>query len=75
VTATRPNTLSIPIQALTVRKKGDLEPPKEGAQAANDAPVDKSKNEEIQGIFVVKDGRANFAKWRPASPAPPISKS
>src|SRR5258707_7036640 len=34
VTATRRNTLSIPIQALTVRKKGDLEAPKQGVQAS-----------------------------------------
>jgi HlyD family secretion protein len=62
VTATRPNTLSIPIQALTVRKKGDLDPPKEGTKADAEAPVDKSKSEEIQGVFVVKDGRAQFQK-------------
>jgi HlyD family secretion protein len=62
VTATRAKTLSIPIQALTVRKKGDLEAPKEGVLASSDAPVDKSLNEEIQGVFVVKDGRAEFRK-------------
>jgi HlyD family secretion protein len=62
VTATRPNTLSIPIQALTVRKKGDLEAVKDGVVAAADAPVDRSKNEEIQGVFIVKDGHAEFHK-------------
>src|SRR5438045_3420826 len=45
-TATRRNTLSIPIQALTVRKKGDLEDPKSGVLAASEAPNDKSLKEE-----------------------------
>ena len=63
VTATRRNALSIPIQALTVRKKVDLEaPPKDGVMAANVAPNDKSGNEEIQGVFVVNNGRAEFRK-------------
>jgi len=62
VTAVRPNTLSIPIQALTVRKKGDLDAPKDGVVAASDAPPDKSRNEEIQGVFVIKNGVAEFHK-------------
>ncbi len=62
VTATRRNVLSIPIQALTVRKKGDLEPPKDGVLASTEAPVDRSKDEEIQGVFVVNNGHAEFHK-------------
>jgi HlyD family secretion protein len=62
VTATRAKTLSIPIQALTVRKKGDLEAPKDGVLASSESPVDKSLSEEIQGVFIVKDGRAEFRK-------------
>jgi HlyD family secretion protein len=62
VTATRAKTLSIPIQALTVRKKGDLEPPKDGVLASSESPVDKSLSEEVQGVFIVKDGRAEFRK-------------
>ena len=64
VTATRPATLSIPIQALTVRKKMDLEPPpKDGVQASTETPAQmKAANEEIQGVFVVKDGHAEFRK-------------
>jgi HlyD family secretion protein len=54
--------LSIPIQALTVRKKGDLEPPKEGVLASTESPVDKTKDEEIQGVFVVSNGHAEFRK-------------
>ncbi|HVP00559.1 MAG TPA: efflux RND transporter periplasmic adaptor subunit [Bryobacteraceae bacterium] len=61
-TATRRNVLTIPIQALTMRTKGDLEPPKTGVQAATVAPNDKSLKEEIQGVFVVKNGHAEFHK-------------
>jgi HlyD family secretion protein len=62
VTATRPHTLSIPIQALTVRKKGDLEVPQDGVMASSESPADKSRNEELQGVFVVKEGKAEFRK-------------
>ncbi len=62
LTATRKNVLSIPIQALTVRKRMDLDPPKDGVVAASTAPSDKSKNEEIQGVFVIAAGRAQFRK-------------
>ncbi len=58
-TATRHDVLMIPIQALTVRKKGDLEAPKQGVQAA-ERTNDRSKNEELQGVFVVVNDRAEF---------------
>ncbi len=66
-TATRQNVLTIPIQALTVRQKGDLEPqPKggKGVQAASkpDPAAEKAKKEEIQGVFVVKGEKAEFRK-------------
>jgi HlyD family secretion protein len=61
-TATRHDVLTIPIQALTVRTKGDLEKPKQGVQAASVAPNDKSLKEEEQGVFVVKNGHADFHK-------------
>lgn len=65
VTATRQRALSIPIQALTVRQKGDLEaPPANGVNAA--APVDpakeKARKEEQQGVFVISSGKAVFKK-------------
>jgi len=65
VTATRQRALSIPIQALTVRQKGDLEPePPKGVSAA--APVDpakeKARKEELQGVFVIAEGKAVFKK-------------
>jgi HlyD family secretion protein len=62
VTATRRNVLSIPMQALTVRKRGDLDPPKEGVQASTDRVSEKARNEEIQGVFVIRDGLAQFQK-------------
>ena len=63
VTATRRNVLSIPIQALTVRKRGDLEPPKDGVNASTETPAQRTKNnEEIQGVFVINNGRAEFHK-------------
>jgi HlyD family secretion protein len=67
-TATRKNVLSIPIQALTVRQKGDLEPEekngKQKALAASrpDPAVEKAKKEEIQGAFVVAGEKAEYRK-------------
>jgi HlyD family secretion protein len=71
-TATRQNVLTIPIQARTVRQKGDLEPKKtaggvssgSGAQAAAkpDPAAEKARKEEIQGVFVVSGGKAVFRK-------------
>ena len=65
VTATRSGALAIPIQALTVRTKGDLEAPADGkadAQEALDPLQEKANKEELQGVFVVKDGKAEFHK-------------
>ena len=67
-TATRQNVLTIPIQALTVRQKGDLEVKPAGsgtgAQAATktDPAAEKAKKEEIQGVFVIEGGKAVFRK-------------
>ena len=66
-TATRQNVLTIPIQALTVRQKGDLEPKStsgSGAQAAAklDPAAEKARKEEVQGVFVVTNGQAVFHK-------------
>lgn len=67
ITATRQKALTIPIQALTVRQKGDLEPqPKDGAKPAANAVLDpvaeKAKKEELQGVFVTREGKAVFQK-------------
>jgi HlyD family secretion protein len=67
-TATRQNVLTIPIQALTVRQKGDLEVKPVGksgaAQAAEktDPAAEKAKKEELTGVFVVENGKAAFRK-------------
>jgi HlyD family secretion protein len=66
-TAVRPNALTIPIQALTVRQKGDLEP--QPAPGASTQPVvkltpaqEKARKEEVQGVFVVENNKAVFHK-------------
>jgi HlyD family secretion protein len=67
-TATRQNVLTIPIQALTVRQKGDLEPEKKGAKkgvqaaAIPDPAAEKARKEEIQGVFVIQGEKAVFRK-------------
>jgi HlyD family secretion protein len=64
-TATRKTALTIPIQALTVRQKGDLEPEKKGGvQAASkpDPAAEKARKEEIQGVWVIAGGKAEFRK-------------
>jgi len=63
VTATHQRVLTIPIQALTVRQRGDLEPKKTNAvQAASyvDPVAEKAKKEELQGVFVIRGGKAEF---------------
>jgi HlyD family secretion protein len=60
VTATRPHTVAIPIQALTIRQKGQLETPKPGQMPSSDPAAQKAAKEELQGVFVVKDGKAVF---------------
>jgi len=67
-TATRQNAVTIPIQALTIRTRRELEEPKKGstskAQAAEKQPEsakEKEKaKEEVQGVFAVKGDKAVF---------------
>ncbi len=62
-TATRSNALSVPIQALTVRSRADLQRKDagKGSVEAASAPVDASKQkEEIQGVFVIRNKKAEF---------------
>ena len=79
-TATRQNALTIPIQALTVRQKGDLEPkPPAPAARAGRHQARSGRGKGPQGGIAGRlrgDQRArpSSAKWRPASPAPPTSK-
>lgn len=64
ITATRKNVVTIPIQALTVRQKGDLEAQpdddKKKASEAIDPIAEKEKKQELQGVFVVENGKAIF---------------
>jgi HlyD family secretion protein len=66
-TATRKNAIAIPIQALTVRTEGELDREKNAktkgkALAAAPAPTgqDAASKKEIQGVFLVRDGKALF---------------
>ncbi len=66
-TATRQNAVTIPIQALTIRQRGDLvEKPKGKDKSAVQAaapttPEDKAKaKEEVQGVFIIHNGKAEF---------------
>jgi len=63
-TATRSAVLAIPIQALTIRQRADLDPKgkdKGSVQAAAPSPMQAKKDkEEIQGVFVIRGGKAVF---------------
>ncbi len=65
-TATAKNVIAIPLQALTTRTRGDLDAPANGTPAPAPAKVDpaaeKAKKEELQGVFVVEKGKAQFRK-------------
>lgn len=66
-TATRSNALTIPIQALTVRRQADLEQKSsdkgsvEAAAPQKAASKDKDKDkDDIQGVFVIRNHKAEF---------------
>jgi HlyD family secretion protein len=59
-TATRSNVLAIPIQALTIRQEGQLHPPPPGKQL--DPAAQEAAKKELQGVFVVQNGKAVFHK-------------
>ncbi len=65
-TATRQKVVTIPIQALAVRQKGDLEPKnKDGKKPSNTVPnpaAEKARKEEVQGVFVINGDKAEFHK-------------
>ena len=67
ITATRKNVVTIPIQALTIRQKGDLEEadkkPDDKSKNAPPSPAEeKARKEELQGVFVVNGEKAEFRK-------------
>lgn len=62
-TATRPHALAIPLQALTIRRQRDIEPPggsgvTEAADLSTVPAIDPQA--EREGVFVVRDSRAFF---------------
>ena len=63
-TSTRDNVVAIPIQALTVRQRGDLEDSEMTDAQKKQGPIDlaaeRARREEVIGVFVVKDGKAEF---------------
>ena len=57
-TASKTNSLAIPIQALTIRQRSELEPEKKSskdAQAQAASLTKGSPKEELQGVFVLKN--------------------
>ena len=60
-TATRKDVLSIPIQALTIRQKGDLQQRKPGTPMPTDpAAIKAAMKQEVQGVFVIEGEKAVF---------------
>jgi HlyD family secretion protein len=64
-TATKKDVVAIPIQALTVRQRGDLEKregkkDKDAVQAASPQLNPAKAKEEIQGVFVIRNKKAEF---------------
>jgi len=65
-TATRSNALAIPIQALTLRSKQQIEqqnnPPGSvhAAAPAKEVASNKKKDDDVQGVFVIRSKRAVF---------------
>lgn len=66
-TATRKDAIAIPIQCLTVRTKGELEKENEAnakgkalAAEPNATSANSNNKKEIQGVFVIRNGRAVF---------------
>ncbi|MGD1101494.1 MAG: efflux RND transporter periplasmic adaptor subunit [Terriglobia bacterium] len=67
-TATRQNTLTVPIQAVTVRIRRELEEKEQTAKGGTGSNVtvsakDKEKGkEELQGLFLIQKSRATFVQ-------------
>jgi HlyD family secretion protein len=69
-TASKDSVIAVPIQAVVVRTPEELEPAKKGRKkkpkgaAATAATADpaRAKKEEIRGVFLIVDGKAQFRK-------------
>lgn len=65
-TASKQNTLAIPIQALTIRRKSDLEQNANGRSVPVSTPVPGKLNPEMEGVFIVHgEGRNRTAVFAP----------
>jgi HlyD family secretion protein len=61
ITATRDQSLAIPIVALTVRERDDIEgPPTESQEARAAAQAFEPEQEDQEGVFVLREGKAHF---------------
>ena len=54
-TAKKADVLAIPIQALTIRERGDLVPEKDKKNVQAAAPAGEDAKEELQGVFVLRN--------------------
>jgi HlyD family secretion protein len=65
-TGTAHDAVAIPIQALTVRDKNELEAAKPAGKGDKTAPAaataSKKENNDVQGVFVIKNKKAEFHK-------------
>jgi HlyD family secretion protein len=64
-TATRPNALAVPIQALTMRSDRDLIVPDKNKSKAVQAAAPQAPPkppQELQGVFVIRNNKAEFVK-------------
>ena len=62
-TATRGNALAVPIEAVTVRRQADLQPSRDQGSVQAAAPTRgnaKDAKSDIQGVFVIRNKRADF---------------
>jgi len=64
ITGYREKAIAVPIQALTLRKPSELkplDPKKRKSKFTNgEAPSDTSKEKDVQGAFVIKDGKVQY---------------
>ena len=61
ITATRAQALAIPIVALTVRERDDIEdPPTESEEARAAATAFEPDQEDQEGVFIMREGTAHF---------------
>jgi HlyD family secretion protein len=69
-TAAKENVIAVPIQALTIRKKSDIEAAEKQARGEKVAEAstvtaakpDPKEKQELQGVFVVREGKAHFVE-------------